>query len=134
MQLRHILAATDESEAGRQAVRSAIALAARALAAVTILRVIPEGPTPGRVILRPGRTPDRMGDQDRSALAHLRRWLEGGVVSPDALEAAQLGVAYGLPGIEICPVAEQVHADLLVVGRKRHSPMARLLLGDTADA
>ena len=135
MQLRHILAATDESEAGRQAVRSAVALAARApAAAVTILRVIPEGPTPGQVMLRPGRTPDRMGDQDRSALAHLRRWLEGGVVSPDALEAAQLGVAYGLPGIEICRVAEQVHADLLVVGRKRHSPMARLLLGDTADA
>ena len=133
MELRQILAATDESEAGRQAVRSAVALGARAGAPVTIVRVIPEGPTPGRILRGPGRSPGRTGARD-SALEHLRRWLEAGVASADELENIQLCIAYGLPGIEICRVAEQVHADLLVVGRKRHSPMARLLLGDTADA
>ncbi len=130
MQLRHILAATDESEAGRQAVKCAVALGARAQARVTILRVMPGGPTPGRVVLAPGKA----DDQDRTALGQLRRWLEAGVLSGGELDATQLGIAYGLPGIEICRVAEQVHADLLVVGRKRHSPTARLLLGDTADA
>ena len=38
MQLRHILAATDESDAGRQAVRTAMDLASRGLGRVTILR------------------------------------------------------------------------------------------------
>ena len=133
MPLRHILAATDESEAGRQAVRSAVRLGSRAGAGVTILRVLSEGVTPGRVILRSSREAES-GDQDKSALGRLRRWLETGVLSPAELEAIRLGIAYGVPGIEICRVAEQVHADLLVVGRKPHSPMARLLLGDTADA
>jgi nucleotide-binding universal stress UspA family protein len=82
------------------------------------------------VALAAGKT----GDHDRTALGQLRRWLEAGVLSGAELEATELGIAHGLPGIEICRVAEQVHADLLVVGRKRHSPTARLLLGDTADA
>ena len=133
MQLRHILAATDESEAGRQAVRTAAALAADVPARVTILRVIPEG-VPGRVILAPGQAPGERGKEDVSALAYLRRWLEAGVLSTEELASAELAIAYGLPGIEICRVAEQVQADLIVLGRKRHSPMARLLLGDTADA
>ena len=133
MQLRHILAATDESGAGREAVTGAVRLGSRAGAGVTILRVLSEGVTPGRFILGSSRDAEA-GDQDMSALARLSRWLEAGVLSAAELEATQLGIAYGLPGIEICRVAEQVHADLLVVGRKRHSPMSRLLLGDTADA
>jgi nucleotide-binding universal stress UspA family protein len=133
MQLRHILVATDESEVGRQAVRTAGALAAEVLARVTILRVIPEG-VPGRVVLAPGQHPGERGKVDVSALAYLRRWLEAGVLSAEELATAELAIAYGLPGIEICRVAEQVQADLIVLGRKRHSPMARLLLGDTADA
>jgi nucleotide-binding universal stress UspA family protein len=133
MKLRHILAATDESEAGRQAVRTAVALAVEVHARVSILRVIPEG-VPGRVVLAPGQPPGERGKEDVSALAYLRRWLEAGVLSTDELVTAELAIAYGLPGIEICRVAEQVQADLIVLGRKRHSPMARLLLGDTADA
>ncbi|HEX6433083.1 MAG TPA: universal stress protein [Gemmatimonadales bacterium] len=134
MQLRHILAATDESEAGRQAVRTAVALAAQVSGRVSVLRVIPEG-VPGRVIVAgPGQPPGERGKEDVSALAYLRRWLEAGVLSPDELAIAELAIASGLPGIEICRFAEQAQADLIVVGRKRHSPMARLLLGDTADA
>ena len=71
MQLRHILAATDESEAGRQAVRCAVALGARAPAQVTILRVIPEGSTPGRVALAPGKAATftaRLFDKDGNFL------------------------------------------------------------------
>ena len=43
MNLHHILAAADESEAGHQAVRSAIDLAARARAGVTVMRAVPVG-------------------------------------------------------------------------------------------
>ena len=40
MQLRHILVATDDSEAGRQAVRTGLDLSARASARLTVLRVV----------------------------------------------------------------------------------------------
>jgi nucleotide-binding universal stress UspA family protein len=133
MQLRHIVVATDESEAARQAVRTAVTLASQVVARVTILRVIPEG-VPGRVILAPGQHPGESGKEDVGALAYLRRWLQAGVLSAEELATAELAIAYGLPGIEICRLAERVQADLIVLGRKRHSPMARLLLGDTADA
>jgi nucleotide-binding universal stress UspA family protein len=132
MRLRHILAATDESDAGRQAVRTATALASRASARVTILRVIAVEATRRLVSVGHGTAPTN--GEDEAALMYLRRWLEADVLSPDATEATELAIACGIPGIEICRFAEQAEADLLVLGRKRHSPMMRLLLGDTADA
>lgn len=133
MLLRHILAATDESDAGRQAVRTATALASQASARVTILRVITVEAARRLVSVGDGTAPTTVVD-DEPALTHLRRWLEADVLSPDEAESAELGIAYGIPGIEICRFAERTQADLLVLGRKRHSQMMRLLLGDTADA
>lgn len=92
MQLRHILAATDESEAGRQAVRTAITLASQVPARVTILRVIPEG-VPGRVILAPGQHPAEGGKKDVSGLEYLRRWLQAGVLSTKELASVELAIA-----------------------------------------
>ena len=74
------------------------------------------------------------GSEDEVALMYLRQWLEADVLSSDEVQAAELATACGVPGIEICRFAEQAEADLLVLGRKRHSQMTRLLLGDTADA
>lgn len=130
MLLRHILAATDESDAGRQAVRAAAALATRASARLTVLRVrTVEG---SRCLASVGGKDDR--GEDLSAQRHLRRWLEANVLSPADATKVELATTCGIPGIEICRFAEQAEADLLVLGRKRHSPMMRLLLGDTADA
>jgi nucleotide-binding universal stress UspA family protein len=133
MLLRHILAATDESDAGRQAVRTATALASRASARVTILRVIAVEATRRLVGVGHG-TAYTNGGEDEIALTHLRRWLESDVLSPDEVQAAELATACGIPSIEIYRLAERAEADLLVLGRKRHSRMMRLLLGDTADA
>jgi len=133
MILRHILAATDESDAGRQAVRTAIALASRASARVTILRVMAVEATRRLVGVGQG-TAYTNGGEDEVALTYLRRWLEADVLSPDEVQAAELAIACGIPGIEIYRLAERAEADLLVLGRKRHSRMTRLLLGDTADA
>jgi len=133
MLLRHILAATDESDAGRQAVRTAIDLGSRASARVTILRVMAIEASRHLVSVGHG-TATTDGGEDEVALMYLRRWLEAHVLSPEEAEAAELGIASGIPGIEICRFAEQAQADLLVLGRKRHSRMMRLLLGDTADA
>lgn len=133
MRLRHILAAADESDAGRQAVRTAVNLAARSSARVTILRVVAaEG---SRRLVSVGEGTSRTdGGKDKTELARLRQWLEADVLSPAEARAADFTIAYGIPGIEICRVAEQAEADLVVLGRKCHSQMMRLLLGDTADA
>ena len=133
MILRHIMAATDESDAGRQAVRTAMDLASRASARVTILRVMAVEATRRLVSVGQGTAPTN-GGEDEVALMYLRRWLEADVLSSDDVQAAELATARGVPGIEICRFAEQEEADLLVLGRKRHSQMMRLLLGDTADA
>lgn len=117
MDLRHIVAATDESDAGRQAVWTARALAARAGAHVTVLRVV--------------ALDDRQG---LPLVEQLRRWVESDLPRLDPAPPMAYTLAYGLPGIEIARFAEQAHADLLVLGHKPRSRMTRLLLGDTADA
>jgi nucleotide-binding universal stress UspA family protein len=133
MQLRHIVVATDESDAARQAVRTALDLAERSSAQVTVLRVITARAMARLIQVAGGASPMQTED-DSPPLERLRGWLEGDVVSSDKAAAADLGIAYGVPGIEICRFAEEKQADLVVVGRKHHAQRARLLLGDTTDA
>jgi nucleotide-binding universal stress UspA family protein len=115
--LTHIVAAADESDAGRQAIWTAREIAAQAGARVTVLRVLP------------------LGDRDApSALERLQRWVESDLPRLKPTPPMVFALAFGLPGIEIARFAEQAHADLLVLGRKPRSRIVRLLLGDTADA
>jgi nucleotide-binding universal stress UspA family protein len=118
VQLRHIVVATDESEAGRSAVRAGLDLAVRASARLTVMRVVPV------------ETKPLFG---ATALERLERWLQAELQDGHTVRV-ELGIASGLPGIEICRFAEQRGADLLVLGRKHRSAVARLLVGDTADA
>ena len=121
MHLRHIVVAADESAAGRSAVRAGLDLAARAGARLTVKRVVPAAGT-------------RVGtDAPGAALTRLEQWLAAELVGRPGV-ALELGIAFGLPGIEICRFAEQRGADLLLLGRKHRSAVARLLVGDTADA
>jgi nucleotide-binding universal stress UspA family protein len=131
--LRHIVVATDESDAGRQAVRAGLDLAGRAGAKVTVMRVVSLPATP-LIGAMAGGVENAELDAAGTALERLQRWLSADVLpAGDDLPVA-LGIAFGVPGIEICRFAEQRDADLLVLGRKQRSPLARLLLGDTADA
>jgi nucleotide-binding universal stress UspA family protein len=133
MLLKHIIAATDESDAGRQAIRTAANLAQRAGARLTVLRVIAVEAL--RQVVTIGAESAAIQEWDtETALEQLRRWLEADVLPPGTGLPYELGIAYGIPGIEICRFAEGNQVDLLVLGRKRHSQMMRLLLGDTADA
>src|SRR6187397_2025709 len=118
MDLRHILAATDESDAGREAVRVAHNLRSRASARVTVLRVMAAEATRQLVGTASGVGPDDDA-RDEPALRHLHRWLEADVLLPSAIQDVELATAAGVPGIEICRFAERVQADLLVLGRKR---------------
>jgi nucleotide-binding universal stress UspA family protein len=133
MDLQHIVVATDDSEAGRQAVRAGLDLARRASARVTVMRAVPVRAVP---LMGAMAAPSETGELDAAgtALDALQRWLAAGVIPPGETVPVALGIAFGVPGIEICRFAEQRNADLLVLGRKRRSAMARLLVGDTADA
>jgi nucleotide-binding universal stress UspA family protein len=128
--LRHIVVATDESEAGRSAVRAGLNLAKRAFARLTVMRVVPVESLP---LL--GSALDGVVGPDGAATAieRLQRWVHA-QLRPDCPVPVELGIAFGVPGIEICRFAEQRGADLLVLGRKHRSAIARLLVGDTADA
>jgi nucleotide-binding universal stress UspA family protein len=133
MNLHHILAAADESEAGRQAVRSAIDLASRAHASVTVMHAIPV-----RALSLPGgatEAHDLAGVEVEGPMIQiLRQWIEYDLRTLHEPPPVELGIAVGVPDIEIRQLAEQQKADLLVLGRKQRSQMARLLLGDTADS
>jgi nucleotide-binding universal stress UspA family protein len=115
--LGHVMAATDESDAGRQAVIAALQIASRVGARATIIRVLPFD-----------------GNGTQPAVEQLRRWVESDLPSFHPAPPIEYAVAHGIPGVEIARVSEGMRADLLVLGRKQRSQAMRLLLGDTADA
>jgi nucleotide-binding universal stress UspA family protein len=131
--LHHIVVATDESDAGRQAVRAGLDLAAKASARLTVMRVVSVNAVPLLGAVGADFDPADL-DGGGVALERLQRWLDADLQSARPHTPVELGIAFGVPSIEICRFAEQRAADLLVLGRKQRSPMARLLLGDTADA
>jgi nucleotide-binding universal stress UspA family protein len=133
MDLRHIIVATDESDAGRQAVRTGLDLASRAAARLTIMRAVSVPALPTLVGVS-GVTGPTDVDGGEVALQRLERWLQADVIPAGNKTPVEIRIAFGIPGIEISRFAERENADLLVLGRKRRSQAARLLLGDTADA
>jgi nucleotide-binding universal stress UspA family protein len=132
MNLQHILAAADESEAGRQAVRSAIDVAARAHARVTVVRALPVG----AMAVAAGTTGgyDFAGAEIESpAIEGLRQWIGSDLRAHCEPPLVELSIVSGVPGIEIGRLAARREADLLVLGRNQRSQLVRVLLGDTAD-
>lgn len=128
MELRHIVAATDESSAGREAVRTSIELATRTGARVTVMRAVPA--------LReiPVHASSSGVENSRSSMGRLRHWLGEDFPALASTPMVSFAVSHGLPGVEITRFAEQERADLVVLGRKSRSALARLVIGDTADA
>jgi nucleotide-binding universal stress UspA family protein len=132
MQLRHIVVATDESIAGRQAVRTGLDLTLRSGARLTVMRVgaVKALPLLGAVAV----CADVAEREDAAAeLERLRCWLAPELLAAGGGAHVEVAVAFGDPAEEICRFAETREADLLILGRKPRSPAARLLLGDTAD-
>lgn len=126
MHLRHIVAAVDESDAGRSAVRTGVDLAARSRGRLTILHTVAHAAVPAFVGARdPAVQPER---------ERLWQWVAPELPPMDDRPPLALAVTWGVPGIEIGRYAEDHGGGLLVLGRKPRSARTRLLLGDTADA
>jgi nucleotide-binding universal stress UspA family protein len=128
MDLDRIVVAADESEAGRQGVRAALAWAEPLGAAVTLFHVLPR--VPAAALSGGARHHGRAAD----SLAALESWVTAEVAERPGQRVPAIEAGYGLPGIEIPRDAEQAGAGLLVVGRKPRSMAQRLYEGDTADA
>jgi nucleotide-binding universal stress UspA family protein len=131
MKLQHILAGADESEAGRRAVRSAIDLARRADARVTVVHAVPVMAMAVAATTTGGY--DFAGAEIQSpAIEELRQWIGSDLRARSEPPPVELAIVSGIPGMEIRRLADQREADLVVLGRKRRSQFARLILGDTA--
>ena len=132
MQLRHIVVATDESDAGRQAVRTGLDLSARSSARLTVMRVVTVRAVPllGAVAV----CADAAAREDGAAeLERLQCWLEPELLAAGPESHVEVAVAFGDPAVRDLPVRRSAGTDLLILGRKRRFPAARLFLGDTAD-
>jgi nucleotide-binding universal stress UspA family protein len=130
MDLKRIVAAADESEAGRQAVRAAVALGVAARGSVTVMRALPTSrAVVGTLAIDSACDPAFVEDA-----ARLRAWVAADLPAVEESPRVSYSVTYGHAGVEIGRFAELHGADLLVVGRKSRSRIARVLMGDTADA
>ena len=133
MELQHIIVATDESDAGRDAVRTGLDLATRTRGQVTVMRAVTVQAIPASVGV--GLGGDGFGAETGGIeMERLDRWLRADVLPEPEPVNVELGIAFGVPSVEICRFAEAQAGDVLVLGRKRRSQFTRLLLGDTADA
>ena len=132
MDMHHLLAAVDESDAGRGAVHTGLDLARRCSAGLTIMRTVPLTIDPV-VVGTPGPKAAPTTGQQLEA-ERLWRWIAADLPPLDDRPPLDVAITRGVPGVEICRFAEDRHVDLLLVGRKRRAPMTRMLLGDTADA
>jgi nucleotide-binding universal stress UspA family protein len=117
--LKTVLAAADDSEEGRAAIVAAARLGQRNGARIVVLSV--------------AEAHDELARNGR-LLNGLRESTEGLLRGLSLKPRVEYALEVGLPGIEISRTAEDLRADLIVVGRKRRTSVQRLMVGDTADS
>jgi nucleotide-binding universal stress UspA family protein len=130
MQFRHILAPTDFSEYSKKAVASALELAQKFGAKLTILHVIELPPYPVEGYVPPSLSATFLDDMERQATVDLAQ------VVPEAeaakVEVARL-VAMGTPYRKIVETAEADHVDLIVMATAGRTGFSHLVLGSIAE-
>ncbi len=130
MQFRHILAPTDFSEYSKQAVASALELAKKFGAKLSILHVVELPPYPVEGYVPPSLTPTFLEDLERQASQELAQLV------PEAesagVEVARL-VAVGSPYRKIIDMAEAEQVDLIVMATAGRTGFSRLVMGSIAE-
>jgi len=134
MTLQRIVVAVDESDAGRWAARATLCLAAGTGAEVAVFRTVAGLPQPAPADAGGPAIGDEPPTAPQLEVERLGSWLAPELAQAEPGLKVTLAIAYGVPSIEICRHAEEVRADLVVLGRKRRSAKTRLLIGDTVDA
>jgi nucleotide-binding universal stress UspA family protein len=130
MQFRHILAPTDFSEYSKQAVASALELAKKFGAKLSILHVVELPPYPVEGYVPPSVTTTFMEDLEREASQELAQ------LAPEAestgVEVARL-VTVGSPYRKIIDMAEADAVDLIVMATAGRTGFSRLVMGSIAE-
>ncbi|RPJ34049.1 MAG: universal stress protein [Planctomycetaceae bacterium] len=130
MQFQHILAPTDFSEYSKKAVASALELAKKFGAKLSILHVIELPPYPIEGYVPPSLSATFLDDLERQAtqdLAELVPEAEAGNV-----EVVRM-VAVGTPYSRIIETAETEHVDLIVMATAGRAGFSRLVMGSIAE-
>jgi nucleotide-binding universal stress UspA family protein len=130
MQFRHILAPTDFSEYSKQAVASALELAKKFGAKLSILHVVELPPYPVEGYVPPSLSATFLEDLERQASQDLAQ------VVPEAesasIEVARL-VTVGSPYRKIIDMAEAEQVDLIVMATAGRTGFSRLVMGSIAE-
>jgi nucleotide-binding universal stress UspA family protein len=123
---KKILLAYDGSEGAKLALKKALYLASHCEAELFILSVgrIPE------YAETVSETEEAKEQANRYYAKILQSALE--MAQEEGVQARTL-IRYGKPGDVIVDVANEIGADLIVLGTRKHSPLVRRLLGATAD-
>jgi nucleotide-binding universal stress UspA family protein len=130
MQFRHILAPTDFSEYSKQARASALELAKKFSAKLSILHVVELPPYPVEGYVPPSLTATFLEDLEREATQQLAQ------VVPEAesasVEVARL-VTVGSPYRKIIDTAEAEQVDLIVMATAGRTGFSHLIMGSIAE-
>jgi len=125
--IKKILVPVDGSPSSRKALDQALAVAEQAGAHVTVLEVVEDfGPLPGYYEAAPtGKDRVKWISEQRFEKVH------------PALDHTKVKwdrkVATGYPADEICKLAAEGKYDLIMIGSRGHSAIARFLVGSVSD-
>jgi nucleotide-binding universal stress UspA family protein len=126
---RHILVPTDFTETSEHALEWAIQMASRLGSAITVMHAyeLPIVGLPDATIIPSGDIAARIAEAAHRALDKtLERHKDSGVPIAAVLRE-------GVPWQAINHVADEIHADLVVLGTHGRKGIARALLGSTAE-
>jgi nucleotide-binding universal stress UspA family protein len=130
MEFRHILAPTDFSEYSKKAVASALELAKKFAAKLTILHVIELPPYPVEGYVPPSLSQTFMDDLERQATTDLAQLIPEAEAA--GVEVARL-VVVGTPYRKIIDMAEAEHIDLIVMATAGRTGFSHLIMGSIAE-
>lgn len=125
-----ILVTTDLSELGNSAVPYAFRLAAAAGQRVVVLHVLEDTtPSPLYAHYYPTPSPEERRQMEQQARAELER-----LVPAEAHGIArEIRLGHGAPAAEICQLARECRADLIVISSHGRTGVKHLMLGSVAE-
>jgi nucleotide-binding universal stress UspA family protein len=128
---RHVVAAVDLTSRSRHTLFHAAEIARSSEATLTVLHVHPDDQHLGAVYVPEVPVPEIARFEDLGAVAGKLHALVDGL---GLAACARVAIAHGDPGAELVAFAEAYGADLIVLGRRPHRGLERLLRRSVSEA
>lgn len=140
--VKKILYASDIEPGSRPAFRAATSMAGHYDAQITFLHVIEPLPASARNLLKTMMQDDELDEMHDSSVANLKqklieriqRFCESELDENEQMKEGQVNprVEEGVADKVILKVAEELNADLIVMGTRTHTSVGQFFLGSTA--